>query len=234
MKRYIITLLVLVLVLAVACKTNNKAASSQKYPPESNLLVNPGFEEGAAGWKWMDWSPAWAPFDISDKIAHSGKKSALLTIDERPGMPHKKIRGVVQTLKPEQFPEIAAGWYKIEKWNRGVPKQYLQFVVIAWEKFDKFPNYQLRYVLEGYTAEPLGITNAKYTILTEVTEPDTGKWKHFEVRIKDDYERLWGKVPSKYEKLNFFFEARFDDLPRGDAHIVAEVHYDDLYVGDDK
>jgi len=199
-----------------------------------NLLLNPGFEQGDTGWMWLDWSKNWGPFEISDKIAHSGKKSAYLKLDVKPGKPEKKIRGVVQTLKPEKFPEIAAGWYRVENWKRGSPRQYLQFVVIVWGKLRNFPNYQIRYVLDGVSRPPLRISNAHYRILTKSPDPKTGEWIYFEVPIREDFKELWEQIPQNYEKINFFWEARFDDNPPGDFHIRADVYYDDLYVGEKK
>jgi len=211
------------------CKSHEVTAGSGR-----NLLANPGFEEGAKGWFWMDWSKAWiGPFEISDKIAHTGKMSAYLKLDERIDNP-KKVRGVVQSLKPDKFPKIASGWYRVEGWHRGVPKQYIQAVVIAWEKYDDYPNYQLRYVLEGVARQPLPIANARYTILTKSAEPETGKWKYFELPIRDDYRKLWKQIPKNYEKINFFCEVRYDDpLPSG-GYVGADVYFDDLYVGEGK
>jgi len=217
----------------VACDRNGEKSFS-KPSASGNLLTNPGFEQDATGWVWLDWSKAWGPFKITDKIAHSGKKSAHLNLNASTEKPDKIIKGVMQTLKPEKFPDMAGGWYRVENWERGVPRQYLQFVVIAWEKFDAFPNYQLRYVLEGVATQPLGIRNARYTILTKTPEPKTGEWIYFEAPIKEHFQTLWGRVPQNYEKLNFFWEVRFDDKPREKAPIKADVYYDDLYIGSKK
>lgn len=218
--------------VALAAAVTIGCEKEKSRPPE-NLLKNPGFEDGGAGWQWLDWSKAWGPFEISDKFAHAGKKSAYLKLDVRAGdSDKKKIRGVMQSIRPDKFPETASGWYRIENWQRGVDRQYVQFVVIAWQKYRGFPNYQLRYVLDGVNRRPLGIKNAKYVILSSAPEPETGRWVRFELPIREDFSRLWGKIPDNYEKLNFFYEARFERYPKGSEHIRADVYFDDLYVGD--
>lgn len=230
MRKSILILLAMVIAFSVSCE--KLGASKAPISRPGNLLTNPSFEEDFKGWYWLDWSKVWGPFNISDKVRHTGRKSAYIKIDERPGSPSKKIHGVVQTLKPDKFPKIAAGWYRIENWKRGVPRQYLQFVVIAWQDYEDNPNFQLRYVLAGVTQQPLPISNARYTILANGIEPETDKWIYFEVNIRDDFQKLWGKIPDNYSKLDFFWEARFDDDPAGAAHIRADAYYDDLYVGE--
>jgi len=229
-KRPIIFAVFMLVALSI-CSCSSRGGASES---GGNILVNPGFEEGAKGWFWMDWSKAWiGPFDISEVIAHTGKMSAYLKLDEHMDNP-KKIRGVVQSLNPDKFPRIASGWYRVENWHRGVPKQYIQAVVIAWEKYGDFPNYQLRYVLDGVSQQPLPISNARYTILTKTAEPETGKWKYFDLPIRDDYKKFWGQIPKNYEKINFFCEVRYDDpLPVG-GYVGADVYFDDLYVGEGK
>ena len=152
--------------------------------PPGNLLINPGFEEGREGWFWMDWSEHWVGFDISDKIAHSGKKSALLKLDYGPGSPNVRIHGVVQTLKPNRFPEVASGWYRVENWKRGSPKQYMQFVVIVWGGHPSFKNYQVRYLLAGVTRPPQSMRNVKYIVPKDIKETPTQKeWVFFKADI---------------------------------------------------
>jgi len=227
----VLAALALALVPSAGCEREKEPAGKPR--PRGNLLENPGFELGDAGWQWLGWSRVWGPFEITDKMARSGKKSAYLRLDVRAGdTGAKKIRGVMQSIKPDSFPEVASGWYRIENWKRGVDRQYVQFVVIAWEKYKGFPNYQLRYVLDGVDRQPLRIGNAKYTILSSAPEPETGKWVRFELPIREDFSRLWGKVPDNYDKLNFFYEARFEQYPEGSRHIRADVYFDDLYAGD--
>ncbi len=219
-------LVALVVAVTVGCEKEKSSSAA-------NLLENPGFETGNAGWEWLDWSKAWGPFEISDKFAYSGEKSAYLELDVKAGDSGKKqIRGLMQSIKPDKFPAVASGWYRIENWKRGVDRQYVQFVVIAWKKYKGFSNYQLRYVLDGVNRKPLGIGNARYTILSKAPEPETGKWVRFELPIREDFSKLWGKVPDNYEKLNFFYEARFERYPKGAEHIRADVYFDDLYIGE--
>ena len=46
-------------------------------------------------------------------------------------------------------------------------------------------------------------------------------------RIREDFEELWGHVPSDFSSLRVLFEARWDAKPEG-AGVRAEVWYDDL------
>ena len=232
-------MIVMLCVALTACKNDSDSSPTEPINRPGNILANPSFEidiikSDPKAWKWLDWSKHWGPFEISNTVSHSGKKSALLTFDVKPGNPSKKIKGVLQTLTPDTFPDVAGGWYRIENWNRGVKRQYLQFVVIAWEDFGEFTNYQLRYILEGVTMQPLNLMNAKYTIIPTSSVPKTGEWKYFELPIRDDYQKLWGKVPDKYKKIDFFWEARFDEEPKNASHIRADVYYDDLYIGSGK
>lgn len=201
--------------------------------PPGNLLVNPGFEDGDAGWFWMKTSQYWVPFDISSKKAHTGEKSAYLRIEAKPGAPAVEIHGVIQELKPNRLPAKAGGFYRIENWQRGASKQYLQFVVIIWGGHPQFKNYQIRYILDGISVQPHRMTNVKYIFLPGTSDdPKQNEWVSFEAKILDDFKREWGMTPTGYEKINFFFEARYDLAPEEGKTVRADVYYDDLYIGD--
>jgi hypothetical protein len=201
--------------------------------PPGNLLLNPGFEEGRNSWNWLDWSKYWVDFAISIRKAHSGKNSAYLKIDSAQASPETEIHGVMQTLKPNRFPGTASGWYRVENWQRGAPKQYLQFVVMVWGGHPEFNNYQIRYILTGITTPPFSMRNVKYMLPPDLSEtPSQNKWIHFEFPILADFLKQWGITPAGYDKINFFFEARYDEKPAGTTTLRADVYYDDLFVGD--
>jgi hypothetical protein len=147
----------------------------------------------------------------------------------------------VQEVAPSEFPELISGYYRVENWLRGTPKQYLQFVVILFAPTnltkDKegaaltapFSNYQIRYPLAGISEEPFLIANAFFKFLgTE--DPRQGEWVYFESNIKQDFQELWGAVPEGYSKIRVLFEVRFDDKEAG-SPAEADVYYDDLYMG---
>ena len=208
-------------------------------PPEANLLENPGFEEGEEPWFSLD-SEAWGkPFTVSTRQAHSGSQSALLELrSEDPGPDRTRVYGVVQEVSPEEFPEVLSGWYYVENWRQGTPKQYLQFVVIVFDA-ENLPrevqslganNFQVRYVLAGVDEPPLRISNARY-VMVGTGEPEEGTWVYFERNIRQDFLDLWGIVPEGYESIRVFFEVRWDDRSPDDGPSTGDVYYDDLYLG---
>jgi hypothetical protein len=144
-----------------------------------------------------------------------------------------KVFYLVQEVAPEEFPELISGYYRVENWVKGTPKQYLQFVVIAFDVPNlslSYPNHQMRYPLAGISEEPFGIGNAFFVFLGK-EEPVTGEWVYFERNIREDFEELWGAVPEGFSKLRILFEVRYDEKEAGLTPAEADVYYDDLYMG---
>jgi hypothetical protein len=208
-------------------------------PLGANLLENPGFEEGEEPWFSLD-SEAWGkPFTVSTRQAHSGSQSALLELRSDDSGPERtRVYGVVQEVSPEEFPEVLSGWYYVENWRQGTPKQYLQFVVVVFGA-EKLPpevqslgvtNFQLRYVLAGVDEPPLQIGNARY-VMVGAGEPKEGTWVYFERDIRQDFLDLWGVVPSDYDRIRVLFEVRWDERSPDDDPSTGNVYYDDLYLG---
>jgi hypothetical protein len=199
----------------------------------SNLFQNGSFESGPNPWISLT-TEAWGtPFAVSSEQAHSGQQSALLELRAKPEDTGPKVFGVVQEMSPPaEFPEVISGYYWVENWERGAPKQYLQFVIIAFGA-NNLPgghvNHQIRYVLAGVSQPPLEIANAKYIFLTQ-QDPPTGQWVHFEVPVSKDFAEQWGDIPKNYQRLRLLFEVRYDDKPPG-AEAKADAFYDDLYMG---
>jgi hypothetical protein len=204
-------------------------------PPEgqANLFHNPGFESGREPWCSLHPEQV-PPFEVSQNFAHSGTSSAYLQMRvpaEESGQ--AKVFYLVQEVTPEQFPELISGYYRVENWVKGTPKQYLQFVVIAFDDTNLTPvytNHQIRYPLAGISEEPFEIANAFFIFLTK-EEPKTGEWVYFERNIKEDFEQLWGAAPEGFSKLRILFEVRYDDKEAGTTPAEADVYYDDLYMG---
>jgi hypothetical protein len=235
--RALLGIAAIALVLAACTSGDSDNAASQTpvdRPQEGNLFLNPGFEGGGDPWFSID---TWLThFQVSDAFAHSGTHSALLKMDStQPGDNPSRVHGVVQEPVPDQFPEVVSGYYYVDKWERGLPKQYLQFVVIAADS-DNLPsnvgatNHQIRYVLAGVTEPPLSITNARYIFLGG-PEPEQWRWVYFERNIRKDFQEQWGAVPEGYSKLRILFEARWDERDLNDTASLADVYYDDLYIG---
>jgi len=204
-------------------------------PPEgqANLFHNPGFESGREPWCSLHAEEV-PSFEVSQDFAHSGTSSAYLQMRvpaEEAG--NAKVFYLVQEVTPEQFPELISGYYRVENWVKGTPKQYLQFVVIDFGDTNLtpvYPNHQIRYPLAGISEEPFEIANAFFVFLTK-EEPKTGEWVYFERNIKQDFEQLWGAAPEGFSKLRILFEVRYDNKEAGPSPANADVYYDDLYMG---
>jgi hypothetical protein len=217
--------------LAVGCS----GSGGDGEPATGNLFENPGFEEGAQPWFSLD-SEAWgAPFTVSTEQARSGTSSGRLELRSEDGG-SARVYGIVQEVTPEALPEVLSGAYYVERWEQGMPKQYLQFVVIVWGA-DNAPvevggveNYQLRYVLAGVDAPPLSIANARY-VMVDAGAPAQGRWVTFERNVRQDFEDLWGAAPEGFDSLRVLFEVRWDDRSEADGLSAADVYYDDLYLG---
>ena len=172
-------------------------------------------------------------FTLSQEFAHGGSSSAHLSMHDPAFAEGSKVYYLVQEVDPGEFPDVVRGFYRVEDWQKSTPRQYLQFVVIAFGP-DNFPadaaNYQLRYGLAGLDSTPFQIDNA-YFVFLDRNPPVTGEWVPFEAHIKDDFQRLWGKVPEGFDKLRLLFEVRWDDKTAGDGAADADVYYDDLFIG---
>jgi len=227
--------------LAVACDeeaerpTAAPGACVPQMPPEgqANLFHNPDFEAGGEPWCSLHLEET-PPFEVSQDFAHSGESSALLRMRvpaEKGGK--AKVFYLVQEVISGQFPELISGYYRVENWTKGTPKQYLQFVVIAFDVPNLtpvYPNHQMRYPLAGISEEPFNIANAFFVFLGK-EEPRTGEWVYFERNIKEDFQQSWGAAPVGFSKLRILFEVRYDDKEPGTAPAEADVYYDDLYMG---
>jgi hypothetical protein len=204
-------------------------------PPEgqANLFHNPGLELGREPWCSLHPEQV-SPFEVSQDFAQSGESSALLRMRvpaEEVGK--AKVFYLVQEVTPEEFPELVSGYYRVENWSKGTPKQYLQFVVIAFDVTNLtvgYPNHQMRYPLAGISEEPFAIANAFFVFLGK-EEPRTGEWVYFERNIKEDFEQFWGVAPEGFSKLRLLFEVRYDDKQAGTTPAEADVYYDSLYMG---
>ena len=199
----------------------------------ANFFQNGSFESGRDPWFSLT-TEAWGTaFSVSSDQAHSGSQSAYLELRASSDEPGTRVFGVVQELTPPQeFPEVISGYYRVQDWSRGAPKQYLQFVIIAFG-VDNLPgghvNHQIRYVLAGVPQQPLEIGNAKYILLTK-EDPPTDQWVHFEVPVRQDFVEQWGDVPQGFERLRLLFEVRYDEKTTG-SEANADVYYDDLFMG---
>ena len=199
----------------------------------ANLFRNGSFESGRDPWFSLT-TQAWGQaFSQSSEAAHDGDQSALLELRAEASDTATVVYGIVQEVTPPpEFPEVISGYYRVEDWVRGAPKQYLQFVAIAFgvqNLQEPHPNHQIRYILAGVPEDPLVIGNAKYIFLSR-EDPPIGDWVYFEVPVRQDFAEQWQDVPEGYERLRLLFEVRYDDKSAG-TEGRADVFYDDLYMG---
>jgi hypothetical protein len=199
---------------------------------ESNLFHNPGFEAGRD--PWCSLHQRWTPFEVSNDYAHSGQSSALMRMRVPADVTEEvEVHSLTQELTLAEFPELISGYYRVENWTKGTPKQYLQFVVIVFNATNlpsPYTNHQMRYPLAGISQQPFEIGNSGFVFLS-TEEPRTGEWVYFERNIKQDFEDMWEAVPEGFSKIRVIFEVRYDDKVAGTAPAEADVYYDDLYMG---
>ena len=220
-----------------AAPTKDPACAVTPVAAPGNALQNGGFESGGDPWTSLSTASWGRAFTLSQQKAHSGSNSAYLELRSEDGGA-TKVYGVVQELPPGQFPETLSGYYYVDQWEKGTPKQYLQFVVIVNNAANIPPevtalqamNHQVRYILAGVDSQPTNILNSRYVFVTK-EPPKQGEWVHFERNVRQDFCDLWGSVPTGYSSIRVLFETRWDDRAGTDGPSAADVYYDDLYWG---
>jgi len=201
-----------------------------------NLIDEPGFENQTSKWEYILELDIWKPFSISDDVAHSGNRSALLRLRADETSINTTIVGTLQNIysdsmpNPDVMPRKISGNYLVRNWTKGAHKQYIQCVVMAFD----VPGHpegpvQLRYLVSGIDREPFSLGNAKFIIINE-NQPPENSWIKFERDLVDDFQEYWGFVPSEFSMLRVFFEVRYDDVPYSTTS--ADVYWDDIYLGD--
>lgn len=201
-----------------------------------NLFVNPSFEDGQDPWfSFADKNPvSWGPFSITDTRARTGTHSAILEMDSAKFKGKTRIHGAIQEIKSTHVPDTIGGWYRVENWERGTKKQYLQVVVILWNIKERIPdvrttNVQIAYTLAGVEEAPLNISNRRF-ILSGPAEPVQNEWVHFEIHPRKDFKEQWGIDFSGFEYARVLFEVRYDGQAETEPPSRASVWYDDVYA----
>ncbi len=219
------------------------------FEPGMNLLADPGFEgfdrwdEGQPWWNSLkvQGSQAWVEFDIAEGEGRTGERAAHLHMDSDAQPGGTRVHGVVQEMVPPAMPRYVSGWYRVENWERGAEKQYLQAVVIARRPSNPPPrlprsrtgNYsvQLAMTLAGAEQAPLRMGNRKFEVVGPA-EPVEGEWVFFEFDLHELYTKHWGVVPQDSDGIRIFFEVRYDQKPAVNPTARCDVYFDDLYFGD--
>ncbi len=204
--------------------------------PGPNLLENPSFEDetNAAWFDFHERNPKqWGAMEISNERAHTGERSALLTLDSGASAERARVLGVVQEVTGVACPARLSGWYFVEGWERGAVKQYVQVVTIAHggETPAGLANYQVAQTLAGVTSNPLPTLKNRRFEISGPAEPAQGQWVFFEVELASLFEDKWERVPGSGASLRVFFEVRYDDREPQAPPARARVWFDDLYLG---
>ncbi len=200
-------------------------------PAQPNLLRNGSFEQGVEPWFSLE-TENWAGFSITDRYAVDGRFSAYLALRADKNDHGAKVFGLIQELSPKRFPKKLSGYYRVENWQRGTEKQYLQCVIIVWgdNAVSQYQNIQIRYILTGIAEPPFALANGRFLFLGD-REPTLGRWIRFERNLHSDFLQQWGHIPEGFEKIRVLFEARYDDKELG-TELSADVYYDALYMGE--
>lgn len=250
------------LIAAALMATQPEAKPDAPAPAEpANLLVNPSFEEPVAPQaqpvdphvigEWWSFTgperPYWRHFEISDEHATEGAKSVRLTLDSEGFDGPTLIVGATQNVKAGTMPGELSGMVRVDGWERGTARQYVQIVVIVWNVTGNYPpgaahkNYQIAYTFAGIEEPPFAIQNRKFLfprgekidLHAEDGNPVEGEWKRFDLNPREDFKAHWGVDPSDYEYIRVLYEVRYDGRQAATeppAHAV--VHWDDLYFGE--
>ena len=232
-----------ILSLALGCALFGEPSVPRGF--HGNLLENPGFEAGEAGWTYPVESPYWGNFEVVESPVHSGRRAAHLRLRAGPEDQTRTvwILGVMQELRPGRFPDVMGGFYRVDAWEKGDARTslYLQAVGIVWSdeagvvinhgrpSSSPIRNYQLRFYLAGVSEPPFRLGNSGFAFVSK-EPPRRGEWTYFEVPLREEFQRQWGLVPERYDSLRVLFEARWDTRPPGST-IVADAYFDDLFLG---
>ncbi|HSA58880.1 MAG TPA: hypothetical protein VLJ37_04275 [bacterium] len=125
-------------------------------------------------------------------------------------------------------------WYQVENWRPAAGKQYAQAVVMVHDKgllaTIGEETLQIRYILAGLDGPPYEkVRNARY-LMAGSREPPQEGWLRFRTNVKEDFLKVWDFSPKSFDKIEFFFEVRYDDpIPPGQS-ADADVYWDDFFL----
>lgn len=184
-------------------------------PPASNVLRNPGFEDGALPWE----APSGVqPFAIDGEQARTATHSLALRADGRSS-------AATQRLDVPEIPEFLSGFYRVDEWpDAGL--QYLQVVisVTGGDFGDTLPLHEVRIVIAGTGVAPAAPEGSAVVFLSR-EEPEVGEWTYFSYPLRQAFNTRLGKTPASWSELRVRMEAYSQG---GDG---VTVWFDDLFAG---
>lgn len=200
-------------------------------PPNTNVLRDGGFEEENGAWAAKQ-QPEWAGFVVDGDVVHSGQRALALHLRSDAQSAPTRIAGAYQTTMPSAFPEYVSGLYRVDEWAPGTPPQYIQVVAIVHggDFGDGIEPHEIRFVLAGIDREPFTLSNAKFLFLSR-DPPPLHQWTWFGYPLGQAFLSRWGKLPTRWDSIELFFEVRYDRRPPSAPAAAADVYFDDLYAG---
>ncbi len=198
----------------------------------SNILVNPGFEEGGPPWIPSTIPPSDAPpVSLSDDRPHGGDRSAELKLDAATGEGGTRAVSSVQGTAPAEFPEFVSGFYRITDWQPRATFQYVYFTVTVHggDFGNGAPAHEIRFVI-GAAIEPSLEPDVQYVFLSR-NPPALGRWTYFSYPVRQAFADRFQHVPARWTSVDIGIGVRLDGRDVQDAPASADVQYDDLYAG---
>lgn len=201
---------------------------------ENNLVVNPGFEDGATGWDALS-----GELNITSEQSSSGGSSMLIEMRETVESPSHFLVAAFQEISPGEVPESLSFEYLVGHWLKGTERQYLEASVVVTSSDPRMPacpgggpcpNIQLRYILGGVSVDPDSIGNVRYLFPGE-ENPAIGEWVSFETNFREDLAAVWGIAPEQVTKVRLQFEARFNGRSPSEGPLEADFYIDNVYFG---
>ena len=199
---------------------------------DANLLVNAGFETGAAPWVAATVPPQpGAAIELSERLPHAGANAVELKLAGGEGDEGARATVATQAANPAAFPEFVSGFYRVDDWQPHAPFQYLYFsiTVHGGDFRDGLPTHELR-VLVGATVEPPLQTFVTYAFLSRAA-PVLHRWTYFGFPVKEAFEPHFAQLPSRWDGIDVSVAVRYDVRNAHDAPASASVVFDDLYAG---
>ena len=180
-------------------------------PPAGNLLVDPGFEFGGAGWTA-------ASLFLDTELAHSGGRSAQLFVNGPPG----SVDAAMQSVVTADFPEFLSGFYRVDDWSDG--GAYLQFTVRAvGARQEVLP--ELRFIIAGTGSEAAPSSPAPAVFLTR-NGPATGEWTYFAYPLRKAFLDKFAALPAIWGSIEVSLELRSLS-----GAVRTTAYFDDMYLG---
>ncbi|MEX2224969.1 MAG: hypothetical protein WEB52_00815 [Dehalococcoidia bacterium] len=195
---------------------------------QPNVLQNAGFEQGAD--PWFAASPD-RQFRVTNLKPGTGTLSLRLELPAGDAAPGPRIAGATQRIVSDTFPEFVSGYYYVDSWESPGMSPYVEFVVSirGGGHPDGSELHEVHFMLGGAAREPFTSPTEAFVFLSR-DEPSTGQWTYFSYPVPEAIRSRLGWDPIGWEYLELSLAVR-DREGAADGAAVADVYFDDLYLG---